>query len=240
MNEHLSGMPEAVMRSPKEKLWGLVTRKERWHLSWRGWLLLLMLGVACVTIGVFNVYPFLAVSSPVQADVLVVEGWIHGYAIKAAAEQARAGGYRAVYVTGGPVTGSGNYTNDFNTYASVGAEQLIGAGVPRHLVQPVASHEAGRDRTYSSALALRDWLEANDTQVRKVNVMTENAHARRTLLLFQDALPSAMEVGVIPLANPDYDPKRWWRYSEGVRDVIGESLAYIYAKFVFRPKANKA
>ena len=34
-------------------------------------------------------------------------------------------------------------------------------------------------------------------------------------------------------SNPDYNPKQWWRYSDGVREDIGESIAYIYAKFFF-------
>jgi hypothetical protein len=36
---------------------------------------------------------------------------------------------------------------------------------------------------------------------------------------------------VIAVANPDYDARHWWRYSEGVRDVISEGIAYLYAKF---------
>jgi L,D-peptidoglycan transpeptidase YkuD (ErfK/YbiS/YcfS/YnhG family) len=41
-------------------------------------------------------------------------------------------------------------------------------------------------------------------------------------------------------SNPDYNPKQWWRYSDGVREVIGESIAYIYAKFFFYPSASLA
>jgi hypothetical protein len=42
--------------------------------------------------------------------------------------------------------------------------------------------------------------------------------------------------------NPDYDPKHWWRYSEGVREILGETIAYMYAEFLFRPEkpAGKA
>jgi len=36
--------------------------------------------------------------------------------------------------------------------------------------------------------------------------------------------------------DPDYDPKRWWRYSEGVREVLGESIAWFYAAFFFHPE----
>jgi hypothetical protein len=67
-------------------------------------------------------------------------------------------------------------------------------------------------------------------------VVKEDAHARRTRLLFPKALGPDVEVGIIAVQTPDYDPKRWWRYSEGVRDVIGESIAYVYARFFFWPK----
>jgi hypothetical protein len=65
--------------------------------------------------------------------------------------------------------------------------------------------------------------------------MTEDAHARRTRLLFQKALGNDVRVGIISIPNPDYDAKHWWRYSEGVREVIGEGIAYAYAKVFFYP-----
>ena len=54
-------------------------------------------------------------------------------------------------------------------------------------------------------------------------------------LLFQKALGDGIKVGIIAVPNPDYDPKYWWRYSDGVREVIGESIAYIYARLFFWP-----
>ena len=71
-----------------------------------------------------GIYPFLAITHRVNADVLVVEGWIHEYAIRAAAEEFRSGSYRRVFTTGGPVVGIGRYINDFQTSASVGADLL--------------------------------------------------------------------------------------------------------------------
>ena len=100
----------------------------------------------------------------------------------------------------------------------------------------VPSHVSGRDRTYSSAIALRNWFRAHQITVQGINVLTEDAHARRTRLLFQEAFGHDVTVGIISIQNPDYNPKRWWRYSEGVRDVLGESIAYIYARFLFHPE----
>ena len=65
--------------------------------------------------------------------------------------------------------------------------------------------------------------------------MTEDSHARRTRLLFQKALGNDVTGGIISIPNPDYDAKHRWRYSEGVREVIGEGIAYIYAKLLFYP-----
>ena len=28
-----------------------------------------------------------------------------------------------------------------------------------------------------------------------------------------------------------YERRHWWRVSEGVREVLGETIAYIYARF---------
>jgi uncharacterized SAM-binding protein YcdF (DUF218 family) len=91
-----------------------------------------------------------------------------------------------------------------------------------------------RDRTYSSAVALRNWFREHNVPVRRINVVTEDLHARRTRLLFEKALGD-VEVGVIAVPNPDYDSTHWWRYSQGVKDVFAEAIGYLYAKLFFYP-----
>jgi uncharacterized SAM-binding protein YcdF (DUF218 family) len=95
-----------------------------------------------------------------------------------------------------------------------------------------------RDRTYGSAVALRNWLREHNMSVSGINVITEDLHARRTRLLFHEALGDKVDVGVIGIPSPDYDAKHWWRYSDGVREVIGESIAYVYAKLFFHPSES--
>jgi uncharacterized SAM-binding protein YcdF (DUF218 family) len=180
-------------------------------------------------------YPFLAVTHRVSADTLVVEGWVRQYAIRAAVNEFQAGQYQHVFTTGGPVEGAGGYTNDYNTSANQGAARLLAEGLPRDLIQAVPAHISDRDRTYNSARALRDWFSGHQSSVQAVNVLTENVHARRTRLLFETALGKRTKVGIIAVGNPDYDARHWWRYSEGVRDLISESIAYLYAKVFFWP-----
>jgi len=220
------------------KLWGILTRKERWSLSGRGWLVVVLLVLLAGGSSFLGIHPFLAVTHRVDAQGLVVEGWVHEYAIRAAADEFKVGGYQRIFTTGGPIAGMGGYTNDYNTAASVGAGRLRKAGVPGERLQMVPSRVTSRDRTYSSAVALRDWFRGHSLSVQSINVMTEDVHARRTRLLFQEALGKDVTVGIIAVPKPDYDSAHWWRYSEGVRDVLGEAIAYVYAKFFFYPSAH--
>ncbi len=216
-------------------LLGLLTRKERWALSFRGWLLLVVCFTGASALLLLTVHPFLAITDRRKTDTLVVEGWIHEYAIRAAAEEFKRGGYRRVFSTGGPVQGLGAYTNEFNTSASVGADRLKAAGIPATLVVMVPSRVTERDRTYSAAVALRRWLEQDEDSVRSLNVVTEGVHARRSRLLFEKAFGETAEIGVIAVTNPGYRAERWWQYSEGVKEVISEGAAYLYARFFFHP-----
>jgi len=233
-NSVASSVPLA-QAAPVRAMWGVFDRKERWSLSWRGRLIvasaLLLVGALVLK----GVYPFLAITHRVNANILVVEGWIHEYAIRAAVKEFQSNHYQRVFTTGGPVVGTGGYINDFYTSASVGADLLKKWGLPDERLQMVPSRVMDRDRTYGSAVALRNWFRDHNMVVRSVNVMTEDMHARRTRLLFEEALGKSITVGIIAVPNPDYDARRWWRYSEGVKDVGSEAFVYIYARFFFHP-----
>lgn len=224
---------------PRPRRWGILTKKERWGLAWQGWLALLVSTIVVGGVLTLTIHPFLAPTQRVDSKILVVEGWVHEYVINAAAKEFTSGGYQAVYSTGGPSSGSGGYTSDADTSASVGAGQLRAAGIPTELVQMVPSHVIGRDRTYYSADALRNWFHEHKMNVTSFNIVAESTHARRTWLLFQKAFGNQVKVGVIGVNNPDYDAKQWWRSSDGVREVISEGIAYLYAKLFFYPSSTR-
>lgn len=226
--------PESKLRL-KMAYGGLLARRERWGLSGRGWLLVALLVGALTVTAVMNVYPFLSVTHRVDTNMLVMEGWVHDYAVQAGIDEYKAGNYERIFVTGGPVRGSGVYASDYGTSAHVGESRLKALGMPAESIQAVPSRVIDRDRTYYSAVALCEWLQQHEMEVRALNVVTENVHARRTRLLFAEAFGPKVTVGIIAVPDPDYEPKHWWRYSEGVRDVIDEGVAYIYAKFFFYP-----
>jgi uncharacterized SAM-binding protein YcdF (DUF218 family) len=221
----------------KTRLLGLCSRRERWGLSRRGWLVLVVGFILGGLFSIFNVQPFLAPTKRVDAKILVVEGWIPSYALRAAAVEFRAGRYEKIYTTGGPIAGA-SVTNIYNTVANVAGDSLLALGIPAESLQVVPAQAVGRDRTYTSALALRDWLRDRNLKVAAINVVSADVHARRTWLLFQRAFGDEVSVGIIAMPDPDYEPKRWWRYSEGVREILGESIAYAYAKFIFKPEKS--
>jgi len=231
--------PPTSSSGRSQRFFGILTRKERWGLSWRGWLIVLAVVLLTFSLSWLRIYPFLAVTHRVDTNVLVVEGWVHEYAIRAAIKEFQSHHDERVFVTGGPVEGTGGYINDYNTAASVGADLLKKNGLPNELVQMVPSRVMDRDRTYGSAVALRNWFRENNMPVPRINVVTEDLHARRTRLLFRKALGHGVAVGIIAVPNPDYDSTHWWRYSAGVKDVFAEAVSYFYAKFLFYPSDSK-
>jgi len=218
----------------QKKFLGIFTRRLRCGLSARGWMMLILILVVTFFALMTSVQPFLAKTARADSRFLVVEGWVHEYVIRAAADEFKSGKYEKVFTTGGPVIGS-EYINDFNTSANVGAELLEKAGVSENAIQSVPTREVGRDRTYTSAIALRDYFRAQNISVSAINLLTEDTHARRSQLLFQEAFGRDVKVGIISVHDPDYDARHWWRTSEGVRSVFDEGFAYIYARFFFFP-----
>lgn len=223
---------------PRRILRGLLVRKERWGLSWSGRLVLTSITLLIGGLLFRNVHSFLAVTHREESNVLVVEGWVHVYGVVAAVDEFKTGRDGRVFTTGGPVEGMGTSRSIYDTDAYQSARLLREAGIPGERVQCVPSLFISRDRTYNSALALRNWFHDHNLQIHSFNVLTEDAHARRTWLLYEEAFGKSAHIGIISVPNPDYDASHWWRTSEGVRNVVDEGIAYIYAKFFFWPKSS--
>lgn len=195
--------------------------------------LVLVLGYA----GLRGLYPFLAVDTRVPGGVLVVEGWAPDYALAAAVREFREHPYQRLYVTGGPLE-RGAPLSEYRTYAELGAAIVLRLGLGPENVQSVPSPAVQKDRTYASALALKRWLADHDLRATNCQVISLGPHTRRTRLLFEKALGKEVSVGVMAVEDQDYDPRHWWRSSEGFRVVSGELLAYGYARFWFHPPAE--
>jgi uncharacterized SAM-binding protein YcdF (DUF218 family) len=203
-----------------------------WRLTWLGrFAVLAALGL----IGwgmVQEAYPFLALAAEVPADSLVLEGWLPDYTLQAVIDEMNRGKYQRVYLTGGVILQAGPHP-ELKTYPDLLRATLLDRGVSPDLLVAVPCPAVSKDRTYASALALHDWLMRQHIACPALNLVTQGPHARRSRLLFGKAFGGGTRIGVIPVTVDDYDPQAWWRTSAGVRDVIGESIAYVYARFFF-------
>ena len=214
-------------------LLGLIQRKERLGLTLRGWFVLLFGVGGAFVFAVVEVHSFLALNQPVEGDILVVEGWLPDYALEEAVSEFGKKGYSLLVTTGGPQA-KGDYLIKYGNYAELTAATLKELGLDEEMIRAVPALGVKKDRTYASAVALKEWLSASGLNVKAINVVSLGCHARRTWLLFEKAFDGAnVEIGVIAEPNRDYDSERWWRGSQGVRSVIGGSIAYLYARVLF-------
>jgi len=196
---------------------------------------MLAIGTTLVALGARNAYWFLAASDRLPGGALVVEGWIPDYALAEVLVEYKRGFYEKVFVTGGPVE-QGAYLVAYKTYAEVGAATLLKLGLPPHAIQPVPGPPIQQDRTYASALALKHWLHEHNAVLTNLNLVSFGAHSRRSRLLLATALGTDCRVGNVTVADRGFDPTRWWASSPGVRVVIAEMIAYVYARVGFTPR----
>ncbi len=221
-----------VESKPRQPRW--IRRRQIPVPTWRGWLLLLIVFGMGLYIALHATYPFLAVNDPLPGGYLVVEGWAPDYALRAAVAEFRSNRYEKIYVTGGPIE-QGSFLVPYKTAAELGMASLCELGVKTNEIQAIPAPWVSQDRTYTAAASLKMWFTEHVPAPDHINLLTVGPHARRSRLLYQQALGHDIKVGIVSLPGGDYDTGRWWRSSQGFRIVTGEVIAYIYAKLLFRP-----
>jgi len=220
-------------------LCGLASRRMRWGLTWRGRFLAALVVVAALVATLRFVHPFLAVTDRVPADVLIVEGWAPPSTMKDAADEFLSGGYKRLILMR-PILAdpdkyaSGRYNGDYVM------NLLLQDGVPKDKAVSLFPIVANKDRTFHSALDAKRWLAEQGMVVKSIDVATVGPHARRSRLMYQKAFGDDVKIGIISMPDRAYDPAHWWRSSEGVRDVLGEIIAYCYARFLFSASNENA
>jgi uncharacterized SAM-binding protein YcdF (DUF218 family) len=197
--------------------------------------LLLVLGVGVLVFVAFReVSPFLAVNDPAPGGVLVVEGWVSDNTLEVAIAEFKRNHYVKLLVTGIPLE-RGGPLSEFRNLAYLGAATLVKLGMSTNDVAAVPTSLTRCDRTYAMASNVAAWLREHQISQGKVNLISEGPHARRSRLLFEKALGRNYTVGVMALPVTSYDERHWWRSSQGVRTVLDETIAYAYARLLFRP-----
>lgn len=218
----------------------LLRRRELlWPTLW-GWLVALaLLGAAVLVIG-SSLGGWLAVTEPVSAGgparILVVEGPGVGRNGSRIAAYVREHGYARVITSGGPIE---DPFSAFPNYAERAAAVLrpLLPGLP---VDAVPAPPTQQDRTYASAVWVRDWAGRQGLPLDAIDVYTAGAHARRSRMLYAMAFGEATRVGIVADAPVNVDLQRWWTSSEAAKSVMGEviSLAWTACCFAAPPRGS--
>ncbi|ACK66665.1 conserved hypothetical protein [Rippkaea orientalis PCC 8801] len=218
----------------RQEWWGLLEYKAQWTLTLEGWALVFLAIIIMSLLIFIGIQPFLALSVPLRkADILVVEGWVSDEVIKGAIAEFKNKDYQLM-ITTGIFFSQDKHLGHYKSQAEVAAAKAIALGLEVDKVIPVAASDIKMNRTAASAIAVKDWLIESNTLVKKVNLYSYDVHTRRSWLIFKRVLGTQMRVGAIAYPSPYYEAKQWWTASEGVRSVISETIAYIYALLIWR------
>jgi hypothetical protein len=214
---------------------GLLRRKETWVLTWRARALVLVLLIAALLAFALLIYPFLAITAPTYGEVLVVEGRLPYSVLRQAAAFFNKHDYQLLVTTGGPREETPCFP-EYPTDAEYAAAMLRTLGVKQNRIVALPRAPAHRDRTFASAVAVRDWLRQAGLPVRSLDVFSVGVRARTTRWLFRQAIGSKVDVGVIAATTAEYDADNWWRRGSGVDTVIDETIAWLYVRYLFAPQ----
>lgn len=220
---------------PRRTFPSLARRRQIWLPTIWGWLLILGALALAAFLLVRNAYSLLALNDPAAgARILVVEGWLDPPDLEQAIAVFRQGRYDRVVTTGGPMLSWGPACT-WDSYAHRGASYLLAHGladVPLDIVPAPASLQ---ERTFLSAVMLREWMQRSGVHADAIDLYSAGIHARRSRLLFQMALGSQTQVGVMAARPQQYDPQGWWRTSVGVKTMIGEVISMAWTTCCFWP-----
>ena len=202
---------------------------------WGCALALALLGGTGILVG-RHLGPWLAVSDPTaggngaSVDLLVVEGWLGERELDEAAAYARAHGYRRVVTSGGPILSF----SPFASFAERAAHHLSDR-LPGVSVQAAPAPRTKLDRTYASAVWVRQWAQQRAVPVETIDVYSLGAHARRTRILYRLAFGEATRVGIIAGVPQDSDILHWWTTSEAAKAVLLEAVSVAWTQCCFWP-----
>ncbi|MGZ8259925.1 MAG: hypothetical protein ACXWUL_05170 [Caldimonas sp.] len=173
------------------------------------------------------------------ARTLIVEGWLDDDALGDAAALVRSARYERVVTSGGPIE-SWREVQPWPTYAERAADYLRRHGARETPIVAVPAPALATDRSFLSAVVVRDWSRAQGLALAEVDVFSDGVHARRSRLVYRMAFGSDVEVGIVAATPRRYRLDHWWSTSDGAKAVVGELLALAWTKCCFWPDRGVA
>jgi hypothetical protein len=213
----------------------LIRKKEKWTATWLGNLLKIVILFLLIFLFSRGIYPFLSPTDPTGSDILVVEGFMPDYALRESIKIFSEGNYSLMIITGKQRT-HGSQLDQYRNDGDYAAATIEKSGFDPEKIKVIAlENDIRKDRTYASALEVKKWLEKSGKPFPSIDVVSIGCHSRRSRYLFQLAFDRDTDVGIHAIENISYDPNEWWKSSQGFRDVMEETIAWLYAVLFFYP-----
>ena len=195
-------------------------------------------GFILISIGLFiffNLHSFLSPTKPIAgAKILIVDAWLGDKELDEAVEVYLSNSYSHILVPGGKMDRS-LFFPGMQSVGDISAVVLMHKGIPHNKITPLFVKAVKKDRTYQSALTVKNWMKRNNLDSCNINLFTSSTHARRSWLLYKKAFKNECKIGIIAAQPTDYSVPKWWKSSNGFRTVVDESIAYLYAFLFFHP-----
>ncbi len=222
-----------------KKRFFLFSKRERWGLTLAGRFVILAIFLIALLAYIYRIVPFLSKQAPEDSKVLVFEGYVEDWTYPAILKIIDEMQPDLILTTGTSLD-QGYYISGIPSTAYIVAKSLIALGVDSTIIHvvPVVPNVL-KNRTYSSALATRRYLNANFPEVRSLNLLSSSVHSRRSHHLFKLVMEPEIQTGNIVIPPAFFDHTDWFKSSRGFRIVTSETIAWVYVKLFFHPDAEK-
>jgi len=180
-----------------------------------------------------NLAHYLAQQQSIKAPILIVEGWISDLALKEVIKHYKTADYKMIITTGGLIK-TRNSTKH-KTYAGSAAAYLRNNGLNSINIKSLPTPESAQNRTFLSAVIVRDWLQKQNIKTKQINLYSQGVHARRTKTLYEMAFGKQYRIGINAAKTKEYKLDNWWKSSTGAKYVITEMIGLIWVKCCFYP-----
>ena len=142
----------------------LIERKECWRVTWIGWMGVLAFWGLVLLLFLFTIRPFLMPTKTVAADILIADNNLTDYYdLKKLSDEFRSKNYSLILCTGGLLAFGSNLA-EYKTSAELSAAILKKLGINEKAIVPIIPKPVKRDKTFASALAVKNWLAQNNIQ----------------------------------------------------------------------------
>ncbi len=218
----------------------LFRRRTVWLPTLSGALLVLVIAATAFVLIARAAGFYLFINEPAHgrdgrpARLLIVEGWLDEDALDDAAVAFRHGGYERIVTSGGPID-SWREGQTATHYAERAAGYLRRHGLADVPIAAASAPASAQDRTFLSAVVVRDWVRREGLNPDAVDVYSVGVHARRSRMVYRLAFGPSVAIGMLAATPRNYDLEHWWRTSQGAKAVLDESLSLAWTACCFWP-----